>query len=96
MSPALLSDIGIQRELGNLPGWSRRDRALTKTYTRRSFADVIAFVTRVADIAEAMGHHPDIDIRYTRVTFSLSTHDAGGITQRDVTLAGEIERAANG
>jgi len=89
-----LSDIGIQRELGALPGWSRRGAALTRTYRFPTFPSGITFVTRVADVAESMDHHPDIDIRHTRITFTLSTHDAGGITTSDVALAKEIERLA--
>lgn len=88
----LLSDIAIQRELGNLPGWARRGDLLTRLYTFRSFVDAIQFVNRVADLAEGMNHHPDIDIRYSRVTLSLSTHDAGGITQNDLDLAKAIDR----
>ncbi len=88
-----LSDIAIQRELGTLPGWSRRGDALTKTFTFRTFREGIAFVARVADAAESADHHPDIDIRWTRVTASLNTHDAGGkVTQKDVELARELER----
>jgi 4a-hydroxytetrahydrobiopterin dehydratase len=90
----LLSDIGIQRELGALPGWSRRGDSLTKTYRFPTFPSGITFVTRVADVAESMNHHPDIDIRHTRLTFTLSTHDAGGITTNDLSLAREIERLA--
>ena len=90
----LLSDIGIQRELGGLPGWSRRGDALTKTYTFDKFANGIAFVGRVASAADAMDHHPDIDIRYTKVTMSLSTHDAGGVTASDLRLAEQIEASA--
>ncbi|HUQ82960.1 MAG TPA: 4a-hydroxytetrahydrobiopterin dehydratase [Gemmatimonadaceae bacterium] len=90
----LLSDIGIQRELGALPGWSRRGGALTRTYRFPTFPSAITFVTRVADAAESMDHHPDIDIRHTRVTFTLSTHDVGGITSNDVAVAKEIERLA--
>jgi 4a-hydroxytetrahydrobiopterin dehydratase len=90
-----LSDIAIQRELGTLAGWSRRGNVLTKTFTFRTFPEGIAFVTRVADAAEAADHHPDIDIRYTKVTVSLSTHDAGGkITHKDVALARKTEQAA--
>jgi 4a-hydroxytetrahydrobiopterin dehydratase len=89
-----LSDIGIQRELGALPGWTRRGDALTKTFRFATFPSGISFVTRVADLAESMDHHPDIDIRHTRLTFTLSTHDAGGITANDVRLAREIERLA--
>jgi 4a-hydroxytetrahydrobiopterin dehydratase len=87
-----LSDLEIQRALGTLPGWSRRADVLTKTFTWPTFAQGIAFVTRVAKAADAMNHHPDIDIRYTKVTCALSTHDAGGITERDLELAREIER----
>ena len=89
----LLSDIAIQRELGSLPGWSRRGDLLTRTYAFRNFVDAIAFVNRVADHAEAANHHPDIDIRYSRVTLSLSTHDAGGITQNDLDLAKSIDKS---
>lgn len=89
-----LSDIGIQRELGGLPGWSRRGNVLTKTFRFPTFPEGITFVTRVAEAAESMDHHPDIDIRHTRLTFTLSTHSAGGITAKDVTLAREIERLA--
>jgi 4a-hydroxytetrahydrobiopterin dehydratase len=90
---ARLSDVEIQRSLGTLAGWSRRGDALVKTFTFPRFSDGIAFVTRVAGMADAMDHHPDIDIRYTKVSFTLSTHSAGGITQLDLDLAAKIERA---
>ena len=89
-----LSDLEIQRALGALPGWSRRGDVLTKSYTFKRFPEGIVFIQRVADVAERMEHHPDIDVRYTKVTFMLSTHDAGGITNRDIELATEIERLA--
>jgi 4a-hydroxytetrahydrobiopterin dehydratase len=88
-----LSDLEIQRALGRLPGWARRGATLTKTYTFAKFADGIAFVNRVAKAADASDHHPDIDIRYTKITCTLSTHDAGGITDADLKLAEEIEKA---
>ena len=91
-----LSDLEIQRALGTLPGWSRRQDVLTKTFNWPTFAQGISFVTRVAKAADAMNHHPDIDIRYTKVTCALSTHDAGGITERDLELAREIEQVAAG
>jgi 4a-hydroxytetrahydrobiopterin dehydratase len=94
--PQKLPDLDIQRALGGLPAWSRRGDTLTKTFTFTHFADGIAFVQRSAAIADEMDHHPDIDIRYTKVTMTLSTHDAGGITQSDVTLAQRIEGAAKG
>ena len=94
--PARLSDVEIHRSLGTLPGWSRRGDALIKTFAFPRFGDGIAFVDRVAGMADAMDHHPDIDIRYTKVTFTLSTHSAGGITQLDLDLAAKIERGING
>ena len=87
-----LSDLEIQRALGRLPGWSRRGDTLVKTYTFQRFADGIAFVNRVAKAADAMEHHPDIDIRYTKITCTLSTHDAGGVTDSDLKLADQIEK----
>ena len=92
--PPKLSDLEIQRALGSLPGWARRGDVLTKTFTFQAFADGIGFVQRVARAADDMDHHPDIDIRYTKVTCTLSTHDAGGITQNDLTLASNIETLA--
>ncbi|MFL5488960.1 MAG: 4a-hydroxytetrahydrobiopterin dehydratase [Gemmatimonadaceae bacterium] len=88
-----LSDIAIQRELGNLSGWSRRGDVITKTFQFRNFLSGIDFVTAIARAAEAADHHPDIDIRYTKVTCTLSTHSAGGITQKDLDMAREIDRA---
>jgi 4a-hydroxytetrahydrobiopterin dehydratase len=87
-----LSDLEIQRALGRLQGWARRGDTLTKTYTFASFADGIAFVNRIAKVADSRNHHPDIDIRYTKITCILSTHDAGGITESDLKLAEEIEK----
>jgi 4a-hydroxytetrahydrobiopterin dehydratase len=92
--PAPLSDLEIQRALGSLPGWSRRGSVLTKSFVWPSFARAIEFVNRVARAADAANHHPDLDIRYTKVVCTLSTHDAGGITELDLRLAGEIERVA--
>jgi 4a-hydroxytetrahydrobiopterin dehydratase len=88
-----LSDIAIQRELGNLTGWSRRGDAITKTFQFRNFLTGIDFVSAIAKAAEAADHHPDIDIRYTKVTCTLSTHSAGGITQKDLDVARKIDLA---
>jgi 4a-hydroxytetrahydrobiopterin dehydratase len=92
----VLSDIAIQRELGSLNGWSRRGDALTRTYQFRNFSDSLSFVNRVGELAERANHHPDIDIRYSKVTLSLSTHDAGGITQNDINLARAIDSGMAG
>ena len=86
-----LSDIEIQRGLGGLSGWTRKGDTLVKSYHFATFPDGIAFIGRVAEIAESMAHHPDIDIRYTKVHFALSTHNAGGITPKDFALAKAIE-----
>ena len=86
-----LSDIEIQRGLGALPGWTRKGDTLVKSYHFATFPAGIDFLGRVAEIAERLGHHPDIDIRYTKVHFALSTHDAGGITVKDFELAKAIE-----
>ena len=94
MRPTLLSDIAIQRELGSLPGWSRRGLVLQKTWSFATFMDAIAFVNRAAEAAEALDHHPDLDIRFTKVTAALSTHSAGGITQLDLDLARRMDESA--
>jgi len=86
-----LSDIAIQRELGSLQGWGRRGDVITKTFQFRNFLSGIDFVSAIAKAAEAADHHPDIDIRYTKIICTLSTHSAGGITQKDLDLARQIE-----
>jgi 4a-hydroxytetrahydrobiopterin dehydratase len=91
MAAPRLSDIEIQRALGDLPGWSRKGDVITKSYVAPTFLAGIAFVNRIADAAEAADHHPDIDIRWTKVVVTLSTHDSGGITTKDFALAKEIE-----
>ena len=86
-----LPDHQIATRLASLDGWTRDADMIGKTYELPSFMDAIAFVERVATLAEAADHHPDIDIRYRNVHIALSTHDAGGITQKDFDLAGDIE-----
>ena len=71
--------------------WEQRHRELRKTYKLRNFKAAIAFVNSVADIAEDAGHHPDIDIRWNRVTLTLSTHSAGALTNLDFEVAKRIE-----
>lgn len=88
---ARLSDAEVQQRLTTLPGWTREGDTITKTFRFATFPAGIACIARVADIAEAQQHHPDIDIRYTAVTFTLSTHDSGGVTAKDFALAGAID-----
>lgn len=90
-----LSDIEIQRALGARPGWTRRGSAITRMFEFPTFPAAIAFVNRIADVAEKMDHHPDVDIRYTKVSCTLSTHSAGGITSKDFTLAEAIDECMN-
>ena len=93
MMPALAMD-ELSTVLAGLAGWQEVDGTLRKVYLLGSFVAAIELVNRVADLAEAAGHHPEIAISYNRVTFSLVTHDEGGITQKDVDLATQIEGAA--
>ena len=90
----LLSDIEIQRELGLLSGWTRKGNEITRTFAFDGFPAALAFAQSLVPIAEKMNHHPDLDIRYNRVVVRLSTHDRGGITEKDVAQARLIEAAA--
>jgi 4a-hydroxytetrahydrobiopterin dehydratase len=78
-----LSTADIDAGLSRAPGWSRQGDALTRQFTFKGFPDAIAFVTRLAFDAEAADHHPDLQVSYKRVTVSWSTHDQGGITEKD-------------
>jgi 4a-hydroxytetrahydrobiopterin dehydratase len=89
-----LSDIEIQRELNTLTGWTRRGETIVKTFEFATFADAIVWVNRVASAAEAANHHPDFDIRFRHVSASLTTHDSGGVTVRDFTLARAMDELA--
>jgi 4a-hydroxytetrahydrobiopterin dehydratase len=88
-----LSDSEIDQALLHLPEWEREGDAIVKWYELPSFPTAIEFVGRIAEHAEAADHHPDLDIRYRRVRVALSTHDSGGITQKDIDLATQIEGA---
>jgi 4a-hydroxytetrahydrobiopterin dehydratase len=93
-SMAPLPDDEVARRLASLPGWSRRGDAIEREYELASFRAVIDFVGRIADAAEAANHHPDLDIRYRRLLVVLSTHDQGGVTDKDFALAAQIDAAA--
>ena len=86
-----LSQNDIDAALQTLPGWSQENDVIRKQYSFGNFAAALEFVNRVAEAAEAADHHPDIDIRYNKVTLALSTHSVGGLTEKDVALAREIE-----
>jgi 4a-hydroxytetrahydrobiopterin dehydratase len=91
---AALSDADIDAALGKLGGWVREGDEIVKTYECASFPDAIAFVVRIGFFAEKADHHPDLDIRWRKVRVALTTHDAGGLTQRDFDLAAQIESVA--
>ena len=89
-----LSEAEIAKALQRLDGWEREGSAIRKLYTFKTFAEGIGFVDRVALEADAADHHPDIDIRYTTVVMTLSTHSAGGLTAKDLALAETIDSLA--
>jgi 4a-hydroxytetrahydrobiopterin dehydratase len=93
---AKLSPGQITENLKQLPGWDLKGEAIAKQYTFKTFMDGIRCLNRVAEIAEQMDHHPDVTINYRRITFALSTHDQGGITEKDFKLAESIERECKG
>jgi 4a-hydroxytetrahydrobiopterin dehydratase len=87
-----LTELEVQTFLKKWPGWALEGGALKKSYAFADFRAAMVFVNRVADAAETADHHPDIDIRYNKVTLGLLTHDAGGLTERDTGLASQVER----
>jgi 4a-hydroxytetrahydrobiopterin dehydratase len=81
----------VKNRLPSLSGWQLADNTIKKQFKFNDFRSAMDFVNRVAEAAEAMDHHPDMMINYTRVTMSLSTHSAGGITEKDFALAQKID-----
>lgn len=92
---ARLNDESIDGWLGQKQGWKKDGESLVKQFRFESFRDSIVFVNRVASIADTLDHHPDIDIRYNRVRLGASTHDAGGITEKDLELADRVDVATS-
>jgi 4a-hydroxytetrahydrobiopterin dehydratase len=90
----LLSMEQVNAALGGLTGWAGDTSAITRTVEAPSFPAGIRLVVEVAEAAEDADHHPDIDIRWRKVTFTLSTHSAGGVTDLDVALARRIDELA--
>ncbi len=89
--PRLLTPEEITRQLADLDGWTGDAKALKRTVKAADFPTAIRIVDRVAEVAEEMNHHPDIDIRWRTLHFTLVTHSAGGVTQNDVELARRID-----
>lgn len=93
---AVLTDEQVDAAAGDLDGWERADGALRRSVKFGAFLDGIDAVRRVAEHAERKDHHPDIDIRWRTVTFTLVTHSEGGITDKDVEMAREIDEILSG
>lgn len=83
----VLSQNELTDELSRLNGWEEVNGEIQKTYRLETFPEAIQFVHLVADLAESLDHHPNILIEYRNVTLTVSTHDEGGITEKDITLA---------
>ena len=90
--PAPLSREEVSKRLTALPGWELKGKTIEKKFRFGDFQSAMAFVNRVADLAEVEDHHPDILIHYRDVTLVLWTHVAGGVTERDLKLAADIAR----
>ena len=86
----LLTEDEIAGRLGGVSGWERQGSSIATTVTRKDFRDAMLFIGVVAYLAEQANHHPDILIQWNKVTLTLSTHSAGGLTAADFDLAGKI------
>ena len=91
---AVLNDAEIKQALSKLEGWRQNGVAIERIFQFPDFKAAMQFVNRIADAAEQANHHPDIDIRYNKVTMSLVSHDSGGVTERDVRMAARIDQVA--
>ncbi len=89
---ASLSETEIASRLSTLPAWRVESGELVRSFVFKDFSAALGFVNHVGALAEAAGHHPDIDIRYNRVRLGLVTHDAGGLTAKDFDLAAGVDR----
>lgn len=87
----LLNDEEVAAALAQLPGWQQERAAIRKIYEFRDFVEAMKFVHRIADLAEAADHHPDITVRFRQVTLTLWSHDRGGVTRRDLDFARRID-----
>lgn len=94
MRPEKLGDAEVEYALSGLKSWTRNGNAISKTFAFAGFLDGIAWVNKVAAAAERLDHHPDLDIRYNKITATLATHSAGGLTKLDFELAREMDALA--
>ena len=91
LSMTTLTPAQIETELRAVPCWSQEGQSIARTLQFKDFAAAIAFVNKVATLADEAWHHPDIDVRWNTVRLTLTTHDAGGLTDRDFSLAASID-----
>jgi len=82
-----LNAVQIKSALGKIPGWQKKAAVISRKFQFKDFPAAMKFVNAVARVAEKEQHHPDIDIRWNKVTLALTTHDAGGLTKKDFALA---------
>jgi len=87
-----LSPADIETRLGDAPDWTLEGDAIVRTFTLGNFVEAVEFVNQVTELAEDANHHPDVDIRWNKVTLSLSTHSKGGLTKADFDLAAQIDQ----
>jgi len=92
----VLNGAELQQAVEGLAGWSVQGKAIERTFEFPNFVEAMGFVNRLAEAAEAVNHHPDITINYNKVKLSLTSHDSGGVTQRDLRMAGKINELSAG
>lgn len=92
---AKLTPKEIKSALGSTPEWSRKGSNIVRTFQFKDFPAAIKFVDKIARLAEKAWHHPDIDIRWNKVTLTLTTHDQGGLTEKDFNLARQFDQQAD-
>jgi 4a-hydroxytetrahydrobiopterin dehydratase len=92
---SILTESAIEENLKQLSGWNYNNRVIERLFQFPNFLDAMQFVNRVAEAAEKANHHPDIDIRYNKVTMLLTSHDVGGVTSRDLRMAKKISELAS-
>lgn len=92
MPAARMSEDEVRTRLRALPDWRERDGKLTREFKFSDFTSAVDFVNRLTPLAEAAGHHPDLQVGWGRVAVELTSHDAGGLTEKDFQLAEQIDR----
>lgn len=89
---AKLGPSDLDARLNHLPGWKAEGNAIVKTFTFDNFYETMSFVNAVAHVANRRNHHPDLQVSYSKCVVSFTTHDAGGVTEKDVEAAGAVEQ----